>query len=236
MSNPYFQFKQFTVWHDQCAMKVGTDSVLLGAWTDTEEASSILDIGTGTGIIALMLAQRSHAHIDALDIDSIACQQASDNIRKSPWPDKIRVINKSFENYYRNSTDKYDLLVSNPPFFKNSLKPEDNKRSMARHADSLPYQELLAGVAQLITDNGRFCIVLPYTEAQLFIVDAALHYLYCNLKLNVKPCTSDKVNRVLMQFSKKRTILSEENISILDDKRKYTLDYKKLTKEYYLNF
>jgi tRNA1Val (adenine37-N6)-methyltransferase len=217
-------------------MKVGTDGVLLGAWVNTAEAGSILDIGTGTGLLALMIAQKTHCVIDAVEMDQDAFRQAGENIRLSPWPGQINLYHTSFQDYSAITNKKYDLIVSNPPYFTNSLKAPDEKRSMARHCDTLPYNELLQGVARLLTDKGRFCVILPYPEAQLFVVDAALSHLYCNLKVNIKPSVQKKVSRVLLQFSKTRTVANEETIAILDVNREYTTEYKEWTCDYYLNF
>ena len=133
MSNPYFQFKQFTVWHDKCAMKVGTDGVLLGAWTSVESAHRILDIGTGTGLVALMLVQRSlpDANIVALEIDEAAVGQARENIIRSPWKERVEVVQADFRKY--RSSDKFDVIVSNPPYFVDSLECPDRQRTAARH-------------------------------------------------------------------------------------------------------
>ena len=156
MSNPYFQFKQFTVWHDQCAMKVGTDGVLLGAWASVERARRILDIGTGTGLVALMLAQRSllDAKIVALEIDEAAAGQARENVARSPWQERIEVVQADFKKY--RSSDKFDVIVSNPPYFVDSLECPDRQRAAARHNDSLTYEELLEGVNRLLAADGLF--------------------------------------------------------------------------------
>ena len=139
MPNPYFQFKRFTVYHDRCAMKVGTDGVLLGAWTDVSSSQQILDIGTGTGLIALMLAQRNvTAHITAIDIDEEAIEQAQGNIAASPWKNRIEVMKQDFCQYSANRL--FDTIVSNPPYFNQSLKGPDSQRNTARHTDSLELQ------------------------------------------------------------------------------------------------
>ena len=150
MSQPFFQFKQFTVWHDKCAMKVGTDGVLLGAWTPVESSARILDIGTGTGLVALMLAQRCSASVIALEIDGKAAQQAAENITRSPWGSRIEVVCQDFRLYSnKNNSLKYDTIVSNPPYFTDSLKCPDSQRNTARHNDNLSYEELLKGVSNL---------------------------------------------------------------------------------------
>ena len=129
MPNDYFKFKQFTIHQDKCAMKVGTDGVLLGAWAECANAKGILDIGTGTGLIALMIAQRSNAKIDAVEIDETASKQAKENIKKSLWNDRIEILNISFQDFSKSTNEKYDLIVSNPPYFQNSLYAPDEKRT-----------------------------------------------------------------------------------------------------------
>jgi tRNA1Val (adenine37-N6)-methyltransferase len=236
MSNQYFQFKQFTVWHDKCAMKVGTDGVLLGAWINPGNATRILDIGAGTGVIALMLAQKTNAIIDAIDIDKDAVQQAQDNIKRTPWKNRISVIETSFQEFAKTSNYKYDLIVTNPPYFENSLKSNNIPRNIARHNDSLPFEELLQGVSRLLDNNGKFSVILPYVDAQIFIVDAALCHLYCNVKTMVKPSDKKKVSRILLEFSSERKKIIETSISILNSENEYSKEYKNLTKDFYLNF
>ena len=160
MPNPYFAFKQFTVRHDRCAMKVGTDGVLLGAWTDLSHSRRILDIGTGTGLIALMLAQRCmDARITAIDLDSAAVEQAQENIQASPWKDRIEALQQDICTYHPNGT--FDTIVSNPPYFIDSLKCPDGQRSTARHTDTLDADRLIGKVSELLTSDGRFSIILP---------------------------------------------------------------------------
>ena len=164
MANPYFQFKQFTVWHDKCAMKVGTDGVLLGAWTSVENTRSILDVGCGTGLISLMLAQRCQAIIDALDIDPAACMQARENADRSPFGQRLQVIHRPFADCVTEFAGirQYDCIVSNPPYFINSLKCPDKQRNQARHTDTLSLDELISGSKQLLSPGGRLCLILPF--------------------------------------------------------------------------
>lgn len=172
MSNPYFRFKQFTVYHDRCAMKVGTDGCLLGAWTPlpptTTSPLHVLDVGTGSGLIALMLAQRlPNAVIDAIDIDSGAIEQATYNFAQSPWPNRLRAHLCSLQEWHSLLTPspqwngQYDLIVSNPPYFVNSLPNPNQQRNMARHTDTLSYAELFSCCTQLLSPTGIFSIILP---------------------------------------------------------------------------
>lgn len=236
MANEFFRFKQFTIHQELCAMKVGTDGVLLGAWAETSGASAILDIGTGTGLVAIMLAQRASATIDAIDIDKDACTQTAENIIRSPWKDKITVHHNSLQQYAANAQKTYDLIVTNPPYFNNSLKTPDEQRNLARHNDSLSITDMLRGVDKLLNSHGRFVIILPYIEAQLFIVEAAMYHLYCNKKLVVKTLSTKRPVRIIMEFGKTRQKLVEDMLSIHGSSAEYTEEYINLTKDYYLNF
>ena len=155
MSNPFFQFKQFTIRHDKCAMKVGTDGVLLGAWAGTESCNRILDIGTGTGLIALMLAQRSKAAIDAIDIEADACLQAQENAESSLFAGRINVFHSDLVDFAQASTHLYGLIVSNPPYFVDSLKCPNLQRNTARHTDTLTLEDLLQYSRKLLAPQGR---------------------------------------------------------------------------------
>jgi len=217
-------------------MKVGTDGVLLGTWADTSGASAILDIGTGTGLVAIMLAQRANATIDAIDIDKGACMQASENINRCLWKDKITVYHSSLQLFTESAQTIYDLIVTNPPYFGNSLKTPDEQRNLARHNDSLSITDILKGVNKLLSPQGRFVIILPYIEAQLFIVEAAMYHLYCNKKLVVKTLPTKRPTRIIMEFGKTRQKLVEDMLSIHDPSAEYTEEYINLTKDYYLNF
>lgn len=201
MANPFFQFKQFTVWHDKCAMKVGTDGVLLGAWASVQGAHRILDIGTGTGLVALMLAQRSlpDANIVALEIDEAAAGQAKENVARSPWKDRIEVVKQDFLFYQ--SPDKFDVIVSNPPYFVDSLSCPDQQRSMARHNDSLTYEKLLKGVADLLKKEGTFTIVIPTDVADRVKTAASEYHLYATRQLNVITKPGGTPKRMLITFT-----------------------------------
>ncbi len=159
MSNSYFQFKQFTVWHDKCAMKVGTDGVLLGAWVNIFNAKSVLDIGTGTGLIALMIAQRSTANILAVEIDADAVNQAIENVERSPWSGNIKVQHADFKTATFNT--KFDVIVSNPPYFSDSLLSPDTHRSTARHTSELTYHDLISRVSGILAFKGEFSLIIP---------------------------------------------------------------------------
>jgi len=213
MPNNYFEFKQFTIWQDRCAMKVGTDGVLLGAWAKTEGVKKILDIGTGTGLIALMLAQRSDAIIDALEIDSVAAEQAGENVKKSPWNDRVNIICDSFQNFSK-LKHQYDLIVSNPPFFINSLRATDLVRTIARHNDKLMLNELMNGVVNFLSLNGRFCIIWPYLDYNLLKNISVDSGLFENRITYINPEPKKPIKRVIIEYSftKKK---NEENVLII---------------------
>lgn len=239
MPNTSFAFKQFTIKQDLCAMKVGTDSVLLGAWVSPNGSKTILDIGTGTGVIALMLAQKSAADITAIDIDENAVIQAKQNIENSGFPNKITVELISLQHFSKKENQsKFNLIVSNPPYFQQSFKSSDEKRSHARHADVLPFEELLDGVKKLLDEKGKFCLILPRIEAEQFTVLAEKKGLFLSKLLRVKSRTDKELaKRHLMQFEFKQTEFSEDTLTIEEEVRhQYTREYKELTKDYYINF
>lgn len=236
MANPYFKFKRFTVWHDKCAMKVGTDSVLLGAWVRVEGCKNILDVGTGTGLIALMMAQRSTARIDAVDIDKDACLQAAENVMASPFASFIHVHHHSFNDYIKTAEGRYDLIVSNPPFFADSLKCPDNQRNTARHTDTLPLEECIAGCLCLLTSDGRIALILPTDREDELIRIAKEKQLYILRKTDIIPTPNALPKRILVELSPCQLYTFSSTILTIETSRHhYTPEYKSLTREYYLN-
>jgi len=235
MSNPYFRFKQFTVFHDKCAMKVGIDGVLLGVWAPIGDAKNLLDIGTGTGLIALMLAQRSSAMITAIDIDQDAVYQAGQNVLNSPWKDRVAVQRSSLQEFAANEADTFDLIVSNPPYFVNSLKNPDKNRTTARHTDSLPHEELINDSLKLLSAEGRLCIILPVNEG-LQCVDFALSKgLFCSKLVKVFPKPGVTAKRLLLEFgfTKADTVVSELVIET-EERHHYSTEFSVLAKDFYL--
>lgn len=237
MSNQTFAFKQFKIVQDKCAMKVGTDAVLLGSWVNASNAKTILDIGTGTGIIALMLAQKSPARIDAIDIDLNAFIQATENVNDCSWKDRIEVHHISLQQFAKESDHKYDLIVSNPPYFVDSSKASEESRTNARHTDQLPFKDLLDGVLKLLSPTGKFYVILPTKESELFKEDAEKHKLFLTKVTKVITRTDKPEKRLLMRFEFIQRAFSEDSITIEKDERhSYTDEYKELTKDYYLAF
>ena len=237
MSNPYFKFKQFIVYHDKCAMKVGTDGVLIGAWCNTENATNILDIGTGTGLIALMLAQKSNANIVAIDMDENAAIQASENVKRSEWSDRIEIIHTSIQEYAKVSNQKFDLIVSNPPFFVDSLQAPTASRTLARHTSQLSHSELIDNSLNLLSKNGKFCLILPVAEALATIKIASELNLFCHKLVYVYPRFGAEAKRLLIEFGidNQETVVSELTIET-NERHAYTPEFKALCKDYYLKF
>lgn len=236
MANSWFQFKQFKVEQGKTAMKVGTDGVLLGAWTSVCDAASILDVGTGTGLIALMLAQRTtSAHIMAIDIDANAVEQATENSAQSPWSNRIEVATADFNHFRVGESEQFDLIVSNPPYFKQSLKPPTKSRSLARHDHTLSHEVLIENSIRLLKERGRLSVILPYVEGSVFIALAAAKGLFCARKTNVFATPNAEVKRLLLEFSKAKVKMEEDNLVIEEGGRHaYSKEYLELTREFYL--
>jgi tRNA1Val (adenine37-N6)-methyltransferase len=238
MSSKNFSFKQFVINHDKSAMKVGVDGVMLGAWTDVTNAANILDIGTGTGLIAIMLAQRnSAANIDAVEIEPQSYRQAVENVNNCKWKNRINVIHKRFQTFVEATHKRYDLIVSNPPYFIASLQSPEIQRTVARHSLSLTQDDLLTGINKILTDTGKFAAIFPYIEANIFIAKAAVQKIFCNKKTNIKPSPEKPVKRIMLEFSRIKRNLMENTICIETSKRHdYTAEYKMLTKDFYIKF
>ncbi|MCB0401460.1 MAG: methyltransferase [Flavobacteriales bacterium] len=230
-----FHFKQFSISQNQTAMKVGTDGVLLGAWAHAG-GSTALDIGTGTGLLALMLAQRNpDLMIDAIEVDQSAAEEAQINFESSPWSNRLKVFQTSIQEYTPEAT--YDVIICNPPYFINSTKAPESSRKTARHNDSLTHPELCAAVQRLLSENGSFQVILPVEEARQFIPEAGKHFLHLNRRCIVTPKPGSTPKRWLLEFSFRKSQLSEESITIETEKRhEYSKDYLTLTKDFYLKF
>ncbi|MDR0814393.1 MAG: tRNA1(Val) (adenine(37)-N6)-methyltransferase [Bacteroidales bacterium] len=237
MSNDFFRFKQFTIRQSQAAMKVGVDSVLLGAWADVSQANRVLDIGTGTGLLALMLAQRiatPDAQIDAVEIDANACSQARENVAASAWSGQINIYCDDFRHFAAHTHQHYDLIISNPPYFSNSLKSSDSRRCLARHNDSLLFLELMAGAAKLLTPEGKIAVVLPVQEADSFTKQATQHGLSVCRRLYIRSTPAKQPYCLLLELSGKKTPPTEQHLCIYDAQQAFTNEYIELTKSFYL--
>jgi tRNA1Val (adenine37-N6)-methyltransferase len=235
MSNSHFSFKQFTIQQDKAAFKVGTDGVLLGAAADTSCVKHILDIGTGTGLIAIMLAQRCNAEIVAIEPDSGSFNQCLENVANCMWKERIKVENTTLQDYL--SPEKFDLIVTNPPYFADSLKSPDTRKSASRHNDSLSNDELLKGASRLMEEGGRLQLIIPYAEGDIFIAEASSYGLYCNSILKIRPLPASEVKRMILTFSCQKIVTVEKFLTIEHGKRhEFTEEYTNLTKDFYLKF
>lgn len=219
-------------------MKVGTDGVLLGAWVNTGSAKTILDIGTGTGLIALMMAQRSSAFVTGIEIENKAALEASENALSSPWKDRIRMINTSLQEYFKNQTVTYDLIISNPPFFTNSQKSKCEMLAMAKHNHLLPPGDLIECSAKLLNKHGRLAIILPYDAVKTVKELAVKENLYPLRETEVKPNPHKKTHRFLLEFGRSISQPVETDVIHIHnaDGNSFTEQYKSLTRQFYLNF
>ncbi len=243
MRNNYFDFKQFRITQHGAAMRVNTDGVLLGAWVETGSLlpnDYVLDIGTGTGVIALMLAQRTLCRIDAVEIDSEGAADATENALSSRWSDRIEIYNSDIRTF--KPSKKYKLIVSNPPYFVGSLTSPIAKRTSARHANDLTYSDLIDVAVRLLDADGTIAVILPAeSEQKLFCSIAAKKELYLHRITEVCSLPDTPPKRVLMEF--RRGVLNTLNGThiqrssiVIEDKNGYTLQYRELTKDFYLKF
>lgn len=240
MQEPDFRFKQFSIWHDQCAMKVNTDGILLGAWSNLTSAKSILDIGSGTGLIALMLAQKvseakQNSQITAVEIDSAAANQASANVARSPWSQQIEVIEQDIQSFSLECSTKFDLLVSNPPYFTNSLKAQGEARDKARHNDGLSFDDLLESAEKLCSDSATFNLILPSNEADRLLKLAPEFNWHLKSRCLVATVTGKKPTRSLLSLTRTKVVTPTFTELVIRDKtNSYTQKFTELCRAYYL--
>ncbi|TYP99452.1 tRNA1Val (adenine37-N6)-methyltransferase [Tenacibaculum adriaticum] len=234
-----FQFKEFTVHQDKTAMKIGTDAVLLGAWSSIEKyPDTILDVGAGTGVIALMLAQRCDAMtIDAVEVDESAYEQTVENFEQSDWGDRLFCYHTSFEEFADEMAEEeevYDLIISNPPFYTDEFESDDEARNKARFTSSLSFEELLKGVSKILSEEGVFSTIIPFKEEENFVRLAETFNLNLNSVCRVKGNPTSEVKRSLLAFSFKVSEVIEEELTIETKRHQYTDAYINLTKDFYL--
>lgn len=233
MSSKGFTFKQFEINHEGCAMKVGTDGVLLGAWCSCQSAERIADVGAGTGLISLMCAQRNAtAKIDAIEIDSAAATCARNNVTRSAWSDRIEVIECAIQQF--STEEHYDLIVSNPPYFSETLQSPDPSRATARHNCSLPHRDLIDAAKRLLTPEGRLSIILPTDEARKFAMQAVVAGLHLRRRCDVATKRGAVPKRTMSEWSLTTGEASIEELTLSAEDGSRSEEYSLLTKEFYL--
>ena len=237
MPNNWFRFKQFTIQQEHVAMKVGTDGVLLGAWASVPgPGSRVLDVGTGTGLIALMMAQRTRdVWVDAIEIDPSSARQANENIQNSPWKDRMNCIHSSFQDYASQCKYQYDLIICNPPFFSASTKAPYKEKNLARHDDSLSLKDIFKGSVSMMKEMTIISLIVPVDKAEQALDLIFEHQMHCKRRTRVIPAPGKSTNRVLLEFSSIPGKCHEDDLTIETGKRhKYSDKYKRLTDGFYL--
>ncbi|WP_462223708.1 tRNA1(Val) (adenine(37)-N6)-methyltransferase [Flavobacterium sp.] len=232
-----FTFKQFSIQQDRCAMKIGTDAVLLGAWCPIDNSPfSVLDIGAGTGILSLMLAQRSNAEqIDAIEIDEEAYEQCVENFEASPWSDRLFCFHAGLDEFVDEPEDEYDIIISNPPFYSENYKTDNDSRDLARFQDALPFEELVDAAQLLLSENGIFAVIIPFKEEERFIDLCAEAELFPVKVTRVKGSHTTPIVRSLLAFKRyELPVLEADELVIEINRHEYTDDYIDLTKAFYL--
>lgn len=231
-----FQFKQFNILQYKTAMKVGTDGVLLGAWANLDfYPKSILDIGAGTGLIALMMAQRSDAEtIDAIELNDAAYEQTVENFENSDWADRLFCYHSSLAEFTDEIDEKYDFIISNPPFYRSTYKELSEDRAMARHAESLTYVDLLKSTSKLLSENGNCAFIIPFEAEENFLKIAAENQLYPNGVTRVKGAKNTTIKRSLLQLSFLKTETIQSELTLELSRHNYTEEYRSLVQDFYL--
>lgn len=233
MGSKGFTFKQFEINHEGCAMKVGTDGVLLGAWCSSQSARRIADVGTGTGLISLMCAQRNAtAKIDAIEIDSSAAKCARENVARSVWNDRIEVIESAIQQF--STEERYDLIVSNPPYFSETLQSPDPSRATARHNCSLPHRDLIDAAKRLLTPDGRLSIILPADESRRFAMQAVVAGLYLRRRCDIATKKGAAPKRTMSEWSLATGEASIEELTLSAEDGSRSEEYSRLTEDFYL--
>lgn len=235
-----FQFQRFFIDDDRCGMKVGTDAILLGAWCDVASCHRLLDIGTGCGIIALMVAQRTEpwtAQIDAIDIEIHAANQATSNVRHSPWPDRINVSNNSLSDFHpRGNGGGYDHCICNPPYFKSSWPSADDRKQTARHVGELTHESLFRNARRLLQPAGKLSLILPFDQIENTVKLANANGFYLSRQTRVAPMPGKPCKRVLFEFSLKISVPVFDELTIEVKRHQYSPEFASMTQAFYLRF
>lgn len=233
-TRPFF-FKKFGLFHHRSTMKIGTDAILLSRWVEVNPDDEVLDIGTGCGLIPLMLSQKGIRHADAVEIDNDSFEEASLNFRNSAWAKQLTAYHEDVRIFADRKAEKYDLIVSNPPFFFGDNVPQKTKKSLARHTNTLSYNDLLVAVRKMLKPQGRFALVLPAVEAVTFLKIASENGFFLQKEMKIIPIEGKECNRVNMQLVKYQTDTQEENFVLRHHDHNFTKEYKEFLKDYYLN-
>ncbi len=232
---PFF-FKKFALFHHRSTMKIGTDAILLARWVEVSDNDDVLDIGTGCGLIPLMLAQKGIKSADAVEIDRDSYEEAAQNFGNSAWKSQLCAINDDIRHYTLTCGKKYDLIVSNPPFFFGDNVPEKEKKGLARHTNTLSYNDLIISVKSLLKPDGRFFIVLPALESKIFLKDAANHGFYLKKEMKIVPIEGKASNRINMQLTVNQVDSVESETFVLrNPDHSFTNEYKEFLKDFYLD-
>jgi tRNA1Val (adenine37-N6)-methyltransferase len=235
--NSVFNFRQFSIHHDQCAMKVGTDAVLLGAYARVQQAKSALDIGTGSGVIAIMIAQRCDAIIDAVESHEPSALQATLNAASCPWSTRVRIIQSRFQDFWHKSNNKYDLIICNPPFFPDHLRSPDHARNLTRHNVDLSFNELINGAYQLLQPEGDWWLILPHSESDKFLNIAAIQGFSLKHELLIHPKAGKKPHRRIIGLGlEKKKPVSRASLTIRNTDESFTNEYIATTRDFYISF
>lgn len=233
---PFF-FKKFGMFHHRSTMRVGTDAVLFAQWVDVASSDNALDIGTGSGIIPLILAQKGVGSVDAVELDSDSYEEANLNFSISVYSDRLSVVQIDVRDYAANNEKKYDLIVSNPPFYASDVKPIKEKKVMARHVSTLSFKDLLVAAKKMMKEDARFALVLPFYESRLFIKEAESLGFYLQKEFLISPIEGKEPNRVNMQFVLNEVESVETVLFTIRNKDySYTDEYKEFLKDFYLDF
>jgi tRNA1Val (adenine37-N6)-methyltransferase len=237
MPNPFFKFKQFTIHHDKCAMKVTTDACLFGAWVASEmkneglKIKNVLDVGTGAGLLSLMVVQKNDVAIDAVEIDANAAQQAIDNVNSSPWKEQIKIINTDINDFGKVG---YDIIISNPPFYENELASHNAEKNIAHHSQQLTLQNLLQIINEKMIDEGKCFLLLPYKRKAEIVILLQKHNLFVKKSAIVKQSVLHQPFRWMIQITKVQQKFSDQELSIWNENQQYTQKFTDLLQDYYL--
>ncbi|MBN2615091.1 MAG: methyltransferase [Bacteroidales bacterium] len=228
-----FHFKQFSLHHHRSTMKVGTDAVLLGIWTELSNVKTVLDVGSGSGILSLLLASRAALHIDAVELDEDSCQEASRNFAEAKFTSELKVLHSDFNSFAQIAEKKYDLIISNPPFFINNQRSEKESRRQARHTDTLTYEQLISGAMRLLSPEGKISVVLPYRESRIFIRQATDVGLFLQKQMLIFPKIGLEPNRINLLFSSKESVLTTEKFIIRNENGSFSQQYRDFVGDFY---